>query len=101
MGNLLQVVLKTVATLIPYLPMPELVYITEVLPLVEFVLESGITDEDAIQILDLSVPKQKNDDKKWQESRMGSILLVARDSTRVNVNNLRAPEIIYLSFHMG
>lgn len=44
------------------------------LPLVEFVLEDGITDEEAIQILDLSIPKQKNEEKKWQESRMGSIL---------------------------
>lgn len=43
------------------------------LPLVEFVLEDGITDEEAIQILDLSIPKQK-EEKKWQESRMGSIL---------------------------
>ena len=47
---------------------------TEILPLVEFVLEDGITDEDAIQILDLSIPKQKNEEKNWQESRMGSIL---------------------------
>ena len=46
----------------------------EVLPLVEFVLEDGITDEDAIQILDLSIPKQKPEEKNWQESRMGSIL---------------------------
>ena len=36
------------------------VCITEVLPLVEFVLEDGITDEEAIQILDLSIPKQKS-----------------------------------------
>lgn len=46
----------------------------EVLPLVEFVLEDGITDEEAIQILDLSIPKQKREEKNWQESRMGSIL---------------------------
>ena len=44
------------------------------LPLVEFVLEDGITDEEAIQILDLSIPKQKKEEKNWQESRMGSIL---------------------------
>ena len=48
---------------------------TEVLPLVEFVLEDGITDEEAIQILDLSIPKQKKEEKNWQESRMGGILL--------------------------
>ena len=51
------------------------VYIPEVLPLVEFVLEDGITDEEAIQILDLSIPKQKKEEKNWQESRMGGILL--------------------------
>ena len=44
------------------------------LPLVEFVLEDGITDEEAIQILDLSIPKQKREEKNWQESRMGGIL---------------------------
>ena len=49
--------------------------IAEVLPLVEFVLEDGITDEEAIQILDLSIPKQKKEEKNWQESRMGGILL--------------------------
>ncbi|CAC5401559.1 IFT122 [Mytilus coruscus] len=43
----------------------------EVLPLVEFVIEEGITDEEAVQILDLSIPKQKKEDKKWHESRMG------------------------------
>ena len=50
------------------------ILMTEVLPLVEFVLEDGITDEEAIQILDLSIPKQKKEEKNWQESRMGSIL---------------------------
>lgn len=49
--------------------------LTEVLPLVEFVLEDGITDEEAVQVLDLSIPKQKKEDKKWHESRIGRILL--------------------------
>ena len=51
-------------------------HFTEVLPLVEFVLENGISDEEAIQILDLSIPKHKDEDdnKKWKESRSGSIL---------------------------
>ncbi|XP_052090245.1 intraflagellar transport protein 122 homolog isoform X2 [Mytilus californianus] len=43
----------------------------EVLPLVEFVIEEGITDEEAVQILDLSIPKEKKEEKKWHESRMG------------------------------
>ena len=50
--------------------------VAEVLPLVEFVLEDGITDEEAIQILDLSIPKQKREEKNWQESRMGGILSI-------------------------
>ncbi|XP_052282617.1 intraflagellar transport protein 122 homolog isoform X3 [Dreissena polymorpha] len=45
----------------------------EVLPLVEFVIEDGISDEEAITILDLSVPKPKNEEKKWQESRTGNM----------------------------
>ena len=52
--------------------------LTEVLPLVEFVLEDGITDEEAVQVLDLSIPKQKKEDKKWHESRMGRILLTSK-----------------------
>lgn len=44
----------------------------EVLPLVEFVLEDGITDEEAVQILDLSIPKQKKEKSNWQEGRMGN-----------------------------
>ena len=58
---------------------------TEVLPLVEFVLEDGITDEEAIQILDLSIPKQKKEEKNWQESRMGSILLCYINNTTSDV----------------
>ncbi|WAR26649.1 IF122-like protein [Mya arenaria] len=45
----------------------------EVLPLVEFVLEDGITDEEAITILDLSVPIKKDEDRKWNESRAGNM----------------------------
>ncbi|XP_050414597.2 intraflagellar transport protein 122 homolog [Patella vulgata] len=46
----------------------------EVLPLVEFVIEDGITDEEAIQILDLSIPKQKSKDPtgSWQENKMSN-----------------------------
>ncbi|XP_069142693.1 intraflagellar transport protein 122 homolog isoform X2 [Argopecten irradians] len=43
----------------------------EVLPLVEFVLEPGLTDEEAVLVLDLSIPKQKKEEKNWQEKRMG------------------------------
>ena len=47
--------------------------LTEVLPLVEFFLEEGMTDEEAVHILDMSVPKKKKE-RSWKENRMGSIL---------------------------
>lgn len=47
---------------------------TEILPLVEFVLEDGLTDEEAVHILDMSIPKQKKKGP-WSETRMSSILL--------------------------
>ncbi|XP_061187801.1 intraflagellar transport protein 122 homolog isoform X4 [Saccostrea echinata] len=43
----------------------------EVLPLVEFVLDSSLTDEEAVQILDLSIPRQKKEDRGWKEGRIG------------------------------
>nr|XP_034307390.1 intraflagellar transport protein 122 homolog isoform X7 [Crassostrea gigas] len=43
----------------------------EVLPLVEFVLDSSLTDEEAVQILDLSIPKEKKEDRHWKEGRIG------------------------------
>lgn len=46
---------------------------SEVLPLVEFVLDSSLTDEEAVQILDLSIPKEK-EDRHWKEGRIGRIL---------------------------
>ena len=48
---------------------------TEVLPLVEFVIDSSLTDEEAVQILDLSIPKQKKEDRGWKEGRIGRILV--------------------------
>ncbi|XP_046555893.1 intraflagellar transport protein 122 homolog [Haliotis rubra] len=46
----------------------------EVLPLVEFVIEDGMTDEEAVHILDMSIPKQKKDSQgNWNESRMGNV----------------------------
>ena len=46
---------------------------TEVLPLVEFFLEDGMTDEEAVHILDMSVPKKKKE-RSWKENRMSRIL---------------------------
>lgn len=44
--------------------------------MVEFVLEEGIADEEAVQILDLSIPKQTQEDKKWHEKNIGRILVL-------------------------
>lgn len=44
----------------------------EVLPLVEFFLEEGMTDEEAVHILDMSVPKKKKQ-RTWQEQRMSNM----------------------------
>ncbi|BFZ08413.1 hypothetical protein BsWGS_11452 [Bradybaena similaris] len=43
----------------------------EILPLVEFVLEEGLTDEEAVHILDMSIPKQKKKGP-WSETKMAN-----------------------------
>ncbi|KAK7101404.1 intraflagellar transport protein 122 homolog isoform X1 [Littorina saxatilis] len=43
----------------------------EVLPLVEFFLEDGMIDEEAVHILDMSVPKKKKE-RTWKENRMSN-----------------------------
>lgn len=45
----------------------------EVLHLVEFYLEEGITDEEAVALIDLEAPRHKREDK-WQEMAGSSIL---------------------------
>ena len=48
-------------------------WLTEVLPLVEFFLEEGITDDEALHLLDSEPPRKKEKDD-WKEMQMGSIL---------------------------
>lgn len=50
------------------LPVP-----AEVLHLVEFYLEEGITDEEAVSLIDLEAPRHKRENK-WQEITSNSIL---------------------------
>lgn len=50
------------------LPVP-----AEVLHLVEFYLEEGITDEEAVSLIDLEAPRHKRENK-WQEIASNSIL---------------------------
>ena len=43
------------------------------LHLVEFYLEEGITDEEAVSLIDLEAPRHKHENK-WQEITSSSIL---------------------------
>lgn len=47
----------------------------EVLPLVEFYLEDGIADEEAVSLIDLEVPRADKKTTRWQEMNRGGILL--------------------------
>lgn len=47
----------------------------EVLPLVEFYLDDGITDEEAVSLIDLEVPRIDRKASRWQEMSSGGILL--------------------------
>jgi intraflagellar transport protein 122 len=51
-------------------------HISEVLPLVEFILQEGITDEEAVQLIEYEAPSNTKDKKdNWKEDRRsGSIL---------------------------
>lgn len=48
----------------------------EVLHLVEFYLEDGITDEEAVALIDLEAPRLNKRENKWQEMMSNSILLI-------------------------
>ena len=67
--------------------MAEFFFSTEVLPLVEFYLEDGITDEEAQNLLDMAPPRddKRNRDSQWREDRMGRIL--ARASNKLMYNS--------------
>lgn len=47
---------------------------SDVLHLVEFYLEEGITDEEAVALIDLEAPRLNKRDSKWQEQMSDSIL---------------------------
>lgn len=52
----------------------------EVLHLVEFYLEDGITDEEAVALIDLEAPRLNKRENKWQEMMSDSILLIKTGS---------------------
>lgn len=43
----------------------------EVLPLVQFYLEEGITDEEAVALIDREAPKTEQKKDTWQETTIG------------------------------
>lgn len=48
----------------------------EVLHLVEFYLEDGITDDEAVALIDLEAPTLNKRENKWQEMMSDRILLI-------------------------
>lgn len=48
------------------------------LPLVQFYLEEGVGDEEAVSLIDLEVPPADRRDARWQDVDHGGILLSAR-----------------------
>lgn len=46
------------------------------LPLVQFYLEEGISDEEAVSLIDLEVPQMDQRDAHWQDMDNGGILCV-------------------------
>lgn len=51
-------------------------HLLEVLHLVEFYLEDGITDEEAVALIDLEAPRASKREDKWQEMMTDRILLI-------------------------
>lgn len=57
---------------------PRVLCLPEVLHLVEFYLEEGITDEEAVSLIDLEAPRHKRENK-WHEITGNSILDIRLD----------------------
>lgn len=60
------------------------------LHLVEFYLEDGITDEEAVALIDLEAPRVSKRENKWQEMLSDRILLIRTGFLFLgkNLNNL-------------
>ncbi|KFP91680.1 Intraflagellar transport protein 122, partial [Apaloderma vittatum] len=72
----------------------------EVLHLVEFYLEDGITDEEAVALIDLEAPRPNKKEKKWQEMMSDHAQsLRLDDSTDIIEDN--DPFTAKLSFEQG
>lgn len=53
--------------------------IKEILPLVEFYLEGGISDEEAMSLINLEAPRSHPNKDKWQEMSSAGILCTQSD----------------------
>lgn len=71
----------------------------EVLHLVEFYLEEGITDEEAVSLIDLEAPRHKRENK-WQEIRSNDSQTLRLDET-VDPMGDDDPFTAKLSFEQG
>uniref|UniRef100_A0A452ICL5 Intraflagellar transport protein 122 homolog n=1 Tax=Gopherus agassizii TaxID=38772 RepID=A0A452ICL5_9SAUR len=71
----------------------------EVLHLVEFYLEEGITDEEAVALIDLEAPRLKKREDKWQEMASDAQTLRFDDNTDIIEED--DPFTAKLSFEQG
>ncbi|XP_073900563.1 intraflagellar transport protein 122 homolog isoform X7 [Castor canadensis] len=71
----------------------------EVLHLVEFYLEEGITDEEAVSLIDLEVPRHKRE-SKWQEISSNNSQTLRLDETMDSIGD-EDPFTAKLSFEQG
>ncbi|NXR08935.1 IF122 protein, partial [Semnornis frantzii] len=72
----------------------------EVLHLVEFYLEEGITDEEAVALIDLEAPRLKKREAKWQET-MSDHAQSLRLSDSADITEGDDPFTAKLSFEQG
>jgi len=71
----------------------------EVLHLVEFYLEDGITDEEAVALIDLEAPGLHKRENKWQEMTSDRILLI-KIGEKSNDFYFLPPGLKFSFFHM-
>ncbi|XP_066554280.1 intraflagellar transport protein 122 homolog [Amia ocellicauda] len=71
----------------------------EVLPLIEFYLEEGITDEEAVSLIDLEAPQTEKRGIKWQEMSSGESQSLRLDDSMDDP--LEDPFMAKLSFEQG
>lgn len=71
----------------------------EVLPLVQFYLEEGITDEEAVALIDREAPKTEQKKDTWQETTIGDSQTLHLDDDMAKIE--ADPFTAKLSFEQG